>query len=73
MVAVLCGDLCTMIAQLLLSLVLVFVVYKLIHYGRQYLQWLQLTSQITPLGKLHPIWGHFTLVRPRSSVHMYYY
>nr|XP_022344971.1 cytochrome P450 4A25-like [Crassostrea virginica] len=50
-----------MIAQLFLSLVLVFVVYKLIHYGRQYLQWLQLTSQITPLGKLHPIWGHFTL------------
>ncbi|XP_062588046.1 ultra-long-chain fatty acid omega-hydroxylase-like [Saccostrea cucullata] len=50
-----------MIAQVIVTIFLVYLLSLVIHYGRQYRQWIQLTSKITPMGKLHPIWGHFVL------------
>lgn len=51
-----------MLVQVIVSIVSVYIISWLIQYGLQYRKWLQLTSKINPIGKIHPIWGHFALV-----------
>lgn len=50
-----------MLVQVIVSIVSVYIISWLIQYGLQYRKWLQLTSKINPIGKIHPIWGHLAL------------
>ncbi|XP_048770394.2 cytochrome P450 4F2-like [Ostrea edulis] len=50
-----------MIVQVFTGIVVIYLFSRLIKFGRQYSKWLHLTSKITPLGKIHPFWGHLNL------------
>lgn len=60
-----------MLVQVIVSIVSVYIISWLIQYGLQYRKWLQLTSKINPIGKIHPIWGHFALVSVGCRLSIY--
>lgn len=66
-----CGFRSAMLVQVIVSIVAVYIISRLIQYGLQYRKWLQLTSKINPIGKIHPIWGHFALVSVDCHLSVY--
>ncbi|XP_048770376.2 cytochrome P450 4F2-like isoform X2 [Ostrea edulis] len=50
-----------MIVQVFTGIAVVYLFSLLVKFGRRYSKWLHLTSKITPMGKIHPFWGHLNL------------